>query len=313
MRTRANQNLKKIKKSKASPSEIETYLTDLEKATDAEIEFWDDYWQFLSKERERRLEDILDALHDAKLADGNFENCSRIVSAAFANDPLCTAGSTKVFDNRFNFGNIASSLNSFQALYAGENYATAFLEKFGHEQGTYLGVEGFNPSVLRAQPGDFSHFQLNIELDTYIDLRKIDRLKNFVAVTKDIEIPKSYLARAKKLFGKTSKLTIVATAVKLKQALLFKEHAQWPTLLNQPSNSQWFGHYVKEAGISGIVYPSVKNKYGYNVVMFTDNIHGSSSSAKLVTDWPTVPKDRQFLDTTNSHLMQFKPTKNIIN
>lgn len=304
MRTKKNSTHEKFKTT-GGLDEIETYLVDLEKSTAEELEFWEEYWSYFSREREKRLDDISDALNAGKIHDGEFKKCSRIVAAKFANDPLCTVGSTKISSNRFNFGSISQSLVSFQALYVGEDFNTAYLEKYGYEYGTRMGLTGYDPSVLKAQPGGFSHFELDVEIETYLDLRSIDKLQPFVDVLREIKIPQAYINRSRKLFGRDIGLNTTTNVVKLKRALLHREQAQWPTLLDMPSNSQWFGYYAKQAGISGIVYPSVKSKYGFNIAPFTENFDDSSSNVKLTEKWPTVPADRHALDSSNFKIMMF--------
>lgn len=62
---------------------------------------------------------------------------------------------------------------------------------------------------------------------------------------------------AKKL--KQPEARTVKTIEELRLSLFDPSFTQWGTVIDQPSASQWFGYYVREAGIHGIIYPSVRH------------------------------------------------------
>lgn len=71
--------------------------------------------------------------------------------------------------------------------------------------------------------------------------------------------------------------------------------------LDQPSNSQWFGHYAKLTGIQSIVYPSCRNTSGYNVVVFTENFENTDSVAEITDEVSFIDSVRKRIDSTNFH------------
>lgn len=82
--------------------------------------------------------------------------------------------------------------------------------------------------------------------------------------------------------------------------LLDPNYAQSPTIVDQPAASQWFGFYVKEAGIQGIVYPSVRNKIGYNLAVFPENIIGTNAKLRLLDPAAGVKSQDTFLSAENA-------------
>ena len=80
-------------KRKAFPKRyVEDRLIELEKISEAERNFWRDFQFFLSQEREKRINEIFDALASNCVSDVSFK-VGRIVEAKFRNDPLNSDGS----------------------------------------------------------------------------------------------------------------------------------------------------------------------------------------------------------------------------
>lgn len=71
---------------------------------------------------------------------------------------------------------------------------------------------------------------------------------------------------------------------------------QWGTLIDQPSASQWFGYYVREAGIHGIIYPSVRHSDGYNLAVFPDTFGDTAGRIELIDVAAGVRLEDRVLD-----------------
>lgn len=294
MRPRKNAALKK------DPEvTIESHLIRLEKLDKEHFSFWEDYWGFLSREREKVIEDIQDALFISKLGPLEIKGLSRIVGGQFGHDPLCTVGSTLAAGGRFNFGQISSSIHPFHALYLAEDYATAFCEKYLYREDENLG-NGLTPVELQfEEPGTNVHCKVNIQLNNYLNLCDDLALQNFLDVISKIEPNEELQARAYKL--KMGKLTTAKTVEKLTMNIFESNYKQWATWLDQPSNSQWFGHYAKLAGIQAIKYPSCRNTSGFNVVVFTENLENTDSIIEIPDAASFIDPLRKKMDGSNHH------------
>lgn len=66
-------------------------------------------------------------------------------------------------------------------------------------------------------------------------------------------------------------LKTIQTPKELHKSLFEVHYQQWITWLDIPSNSQWFGHYVKQAGIEAIIYPSLRYNC-YNLAVYPENL-----------------------------------------
>ena len=73
--------------------DIDALLVKLEKQTEEHLGFWSDLQAHLTQEREKRLDDILDALFSARTHQHQLERCSRIVDSEYSATPLSAIGS----------------------------------------------------------------------------------------------------------------------------------------------------------------------------------------------------------------------------
>jgi hypothetical protein len=171
---------------------------------------------------------------------------------------------------RFNFGRISSYYKDFYCLYIANDYDTAYREKYSvsEERSDNLSNEEF---YLR-KPGSFSHYRINLRLSDVLDARIEENLNGFCRVISDIQPAKEFQKMAKKLgFGE---LKTIRTPENLKTALHEGNFQQWSIFADQPSPSQWFGHYVRTAGLQGIIYNSTKNSAGFNIAVYPDQLTG---------------------------------------
>lgn len=278
---------------------VESHLIRLEKLDKEYFSFWEDYWGFLSREREKLIDDIKDSIFSVKSGNLEIPKLSRIVEALYGHDPLCTVGSIKSTGGRFNFGQISSSIISFQALYLAQNHQTAYCEKYLYREDEKL-VDGLTPTDLHfEEPGTNVHCKIDVHLENYLDLRVTGTLENFIKVISQIEPTEELQARALKL--KMGRLSTAKTEEKLLKNIFEHNYKQWGTWFDQPSNSQWIGHYAQLAGLQAIAYPSCRNTAGYNLAIFTKNFDNSDAVIEISDEVPFIEPTRKKIDQTNFH------------
>ena len=257
---------------------IHNQLVELEKLTSDQIELWGEFQRYLASEREKRLPELLDALTENRQSEIVIENGSRIVETMYATNPLCSVGSViRPPGGRFNFGPISSFYKTFHALYLASDYQTAFSEKFPPPDN--MDSSELQPEQYAlAQATSFVHSRVKISLSNVLDLRNANALKGFSEIVCRRETPKKF-----KEWGEQvgfPDLGTIQNENALFENILAKNYEQWCFLLDQPSNSQWLGHYAKKAGMEGIIYPSVRNTEGFNVAIFPENIEESEVSLR---------------------------------
>lgn len=278
---------------------VESHLLRLEKLDKEYFAFWEDYWVFLSREREKLIDDIKDSIFGARSGALEIQKLSRIVEGLYGHDPLCTVGSLKAPGGRFNFGQISSSIISFHALYLAENYQTAFCEKYIYRDDEKL-ADGLTPTDLHfEEPNTNVHCKVNIYLENYLDLRNQGTLIEFLSVISKIEPSEELQAKAFKL--KMGRLSTAKTEEKLLKNVFESNYKQWGTWFDQPSNSQWIGHYAKLAGLQAIAYPSCRNTSGYNLAVFTENFENTDAYIEITDPVSFIDPTRKRIDSSNFH------------
>lgn len=278
-----------------SPSRfVENELIRLAKLNNNQKLFWKEFQQYLIDEREKRIGAIVSAITSTRKVDGCFE-FGRIVTARYAQDPLNGAGSVILPPGgRFNFGRALTYSNYFIGLYFADTFDTAFAEKFHQSQQPDDEICNF---ALK-EPDSFSYYKTKIKLDSYIDLTESETQQAFIEAIRDIHIPDYFKQNANNVGIDVS---LVTTAQGLTRNLLDPEYSQWASWVDQPSPSQWFGHYVRLAKIQGILYSSVRNQAGRNLVVFPDNFVESKSIIELADEVPSVPDSRKYINSDNYH------------
>ena len=118
-----------------------------------------------------------------------------------------------------------------------------------------------------------------------LDIHRAACLKNFIELTRHF----TFSDRLKKLAGLLHfpPPRLIATAEELKRNLLDPLWRFLPMQMDIPSNSQIFGQIAMEAGVGGILYPSVLTGEDC-IAVFPTCVPGTSSF--LVVDDP-VPKE----------------------
>ena len=290
---------------------IESYLVKLKELDDKLFSFWEDFWAFLSREREQRIDDIKDTLYRSRIENVEFKECSRIVSPTYSTHPLCTKGSVVCPGGRFNFGNISTSLESFHCLYIANDFQTAFAERYLMSKDETIGKGHLEPHDLVFQkPDSHIHCRVDVELESVLDISEDQSLEEFVKIISEITPSQELYSRAEKLNLGT--LRTVKDVTELKRSIFEENFKQWGIWINQPSNSQWLGHYVRQAGINGIKYPSCKYREGFNIAIYPDTFGNTDSSVKLVDKFKHIDDSKTIINKNTFKFFQDDNENSII-
>jgi RES domain-containing protein len=290
----------KLKKKVTPHRFIENEIVRLERLDDESRDLWADFQGHLASERDKVLDQIKDSLLESSSFDYSGNNFSRITGSQFSQNPLSAKGSYLAPPGgRFNFGRSISYQMYFPALYLASDYKTAFAEKF-HQSDDYVGRNGLNIFDLGLrETGSFLHVRTNFHLERILDLRDENVFRLFYNSISHIKIPDIIKNRVKKL---RTNLSLVDSAKDLRRSIFDPNYEQWDTWIDQPSPSQWFGHYVRLAGIQGILYPSVRNMEGLNLAIFIDQFEDSDSYVELSDEVGHIDEEFRKLDNNNFNL-----------
>ena len=282
---------------------VEYALCDLRKANKKVRSFYKDYHTYLATQRNLLIDEIVKSLKGVgrRRKKGIFY---RVVSAKYMNDPLCTVGSL-LHSGRFNFGNISYDYPDFACLYVSSNENGAKYEKFPNQSNALL-----SSAEMSLVPDDsFLTSRCEVNLTKCFDIRTQNSLKHFTKVISQIDPTERFQKKWRKMNRKVSgrskvaPLRTIKTIEELYKSLFEIYYEQWITWLDIPSNSQWFGHYVKEAGIEAIMYPSLRYNDCYNLAIYPKNF-GPKSYVRLIDDHTSVPKDRAEINKKNHRFFE---------
>lgn len=278
---------------------LNAYFEKIDSAQAREEEFFRTYIKWLEDQREKRITEITDSLNSAATSSvsGRYY---RIVDMLYVNDPLCVYGSTLNSGQRFNIGNGIAHYRSFPALYVADTDGTAYTERF-HQPMTYSRAE-LKPNDF-ALRGDYACVGVEVTVNSCIDLTNKTNLKDFNDIISSIKPSREMLDFARSIGIST--LRTVQTTTELLGTLLSEQYQKHPTVLDMPSNSQWFALYCLRAGITAIKYPSVRNASGTNLAILIDNLSDSSSNIKLTTASAAIHASRREINHTNLNFFKF--------
>lgn len=283
----------------AEPDTIDAYLNNLvekkAKHRKRQIEFIDAVQRQIEAQWEQRAEKISAALHSASTTSWSAK-LGRIVDAKYATDPLCTVGSTSAKGGRFNIGlGLNPTIQAFPALYLADTFGTSYAECFHYE------YEDENAAILNLHDkGGFSFVVADVKLHRVLDIRKDSALSKYATAIQEVGANFATKTEAKKLGIRN--LNVPRKKSEIYRALHTPNFLSLPTWIKRPSMSQWFGYQTKSAGIEGIIYNSVRNSAGWNLVVFPEALK-LSSSIELVGQNPAVPMERQKLNSENRSIM----------
>lgn len=244
----------------------------------------------LEASRQDHRQALLDALRAGSQAGLEIRGWSRIVDYRHSLAPLSVAGSLKAEGGRFNIGGRLSpgTFTPFPALYLGEDYATAYQERFGppfRSQGSGLTGAEF---ALR-KPGSFTQVQVHGQIDLVLDVGNVTALKPFVDVIRKFGLPAAVRPLARQLSLRHPP-GLVRSASALRRQLLNPNWRILPMHYDLPANSQVFGRIAAAAGLQGILYPSVRASGKRCLALFPQNWANSGSYIE-VSD-PVPPEAR---------------------
>jgi hypothetical protein len=178
-----------------------------------------------------------------------------VVDYRYSLAPLSSAGSVlNDPGGRFNIGDIdATKFPTFPGLYLASNPETALLERFGGSDGALGPLD-----LALRKASSYSNVAVNGEIGTVVNLDDPAKLQPFVDIVGGFTVPAEFASRARRL-GLTP-LQLVDSAAALRRELVDARWRNFPMQVDVPSSSQIFGQLVADAGIEGILYPSVKTQ-----------------------------------------------------
>ena len=292
VRGKAHKSYSQAKKILAPNKYLNDQFDKLDKLTEAYIDIERQIGDYYWSERTKRKDDIIDALRASTIEPYSNDKLYRAVGYKFSQDPLCTLGSIKVVGGRFNFGEFDEAIQSFHALYLADSPQTALFEKYP-DKSTYTQEEVNALNLISISENErnkfyglnitesYSNYRISIQLENIIDIRTDKSLQKFLDVINDIPFPE-YLNIELKKFDQSPR-TSVQTIKQIRDTLYDVNWRLMPSFHNRPSNSQWFGHYCRLAGIQAIIYSSTKCS-GYNLAVFPDNLQNSQNSYIKIAD-----------------------------
>jgi RES domain-containing protein len=239
----------------------------------------------LERHRSRCSAELIDAVRAAASGPRSFTGWSRLVDYQYTNQPLSLAGSLKGDGGRFNIGAALNpaTYTPFPALYAAEDFATAFRERFAMDQHQSVGGLTAGEIALR-RDSSFSQVALHIHVESVIDVGDLSSLKAIAGIFGRIQMPASVGKLARRLGLKAPWL--VRSASGLQQQLL---HSNWrvnPVQYGLPANPQIFGRLCVAAGVHAILYPSARNAGRQCVALYPQNWRETACRVELVGPCP---------------------------
>ncbi|MGH8260496.1 MAG: RES domain-containing protein, partial [Steroidobacteraceae bacterium] len=255
----------------------------------------------LELERQRRSEDLIEAIRASLVPGEPFEKWARIVDYRYCLAPLSIVGSLKDDGGRFNIG---AGLNpaafpAFPALYIAEDYPTASRERFGTDFET-VRRDGLAPHELALRtPGSFTHVALRGQLELVLDVGDLSALQRIAAVLREFSLPDRVRQLARRL-GMRAPPGLVRTPRALQRQLLHPNWRVLPAQFDLPANSQVFGRIAAAAGAHGIRYPSVRQGNRYCLALFPQNWSATSSFVEVMDGAPSTARLLRIDGTTRA-------------
>ncbi len=243
----------------------------------------------LEEQRQREPTALAAAIQAGADGPFAFEGWSRIVDYRYSLTPLSVRGSLTEDGGRFNIGAglNPASFTPFPALYVGQNYATAFAEKFGSIPTDAISELSAADLALRS-PSSFTHVALRGRVELILDASKPAALAPFVRIIQKFHIPFGAMQTARKFGGKPPGL--IRSTETLMAQLADPDWLKAPMQFDLPSNSQVFGRIAAAAGLHGILYPSARAAGKRCLALFPQNWGGSESFIEIADGSPLETK-----------------------
>lgn len=280
------------------PGESPLNLLTLDRFSEADLDAWlslsanlDELARILyfavEPERIRRRGELIDALNEKPSAPADFDGWVRVVDTRWTLGPLSSIGSLRTYGGRFNIGRDVTSSNRspFPALYVGENFETAYRERFQIERGESAG--GLTPEEL-ALGASTSNYRVRGHVERVFDASNLGSLSPIARVLARFKMPAEAIAIAKLLKMRKASDMMVRDATSLRTALQVSNWRVWPVQYELPAPSQIFGDLVRAAGYEAIRYRSTKSRSGYCLAVLSGNLGSDSTFVELVD--PAAPE-----------------------
>lgn len=258
---------------------------------------WDHY-QYLAYKRSLISDQLKQSLlQNCKAYE--FSNWCRVVDYRFANEPLSAKGSIlSDLGGRFNIGDIDQvKFPKFAGLYLAENPATALREKCGMDpQDDRDGLTGDELNLIN----NTAIIKVKGNITNILDLTEPKSLHAFYNQIKTIHLPLQFIARARKL--KIDAMIPVRHETELLDTLLREQWRIMPMQFDIPANPQILGQLVHNAGIEGILYPSVKTQ-NKCLVIYPDNFRLTDSYIETEGESPESVTHKRIDKNTFNHFI----------
>jgi hypothetical protein len=229
------------------------------------------YKAFFGYEAQRAsaYEELSSALLETAIKDWSQTGWHRTNSAQYHS--LSSKGSMQWVGGRFNFGKRIDNLRfqPFPALYLASDRDTAVREVYKKTEDEVIG-DILTPYDLALQdPRSITWAVVDIKLSLVYDLTVKENLMPFLKVIKDFRTVDGLHEISDRLG--LPRLNTIKDVNVLLENLLKPNWEEAPTIGDHPSNSQVFGKLVKDAGIEGILYPSVRGS-GSCIAIYPENL-----------------------------------------
>jgi len=295
------------------PNDFPATIHVLDRFSESDLEVWkkrsrelddvhDVLYHGLEGERQRRKDQLVDALNAKPGPPLDFSGWARMVQYKYANDPLSAAGSVRSIGGRFNIGNDCDESGAavvFPGLYIGDSHETAFRECY-QSSSEKMEATGLTAAEMSLRKSDTA-VRVRGRIERVFDVRNIDSLKAVAKVLAKFSVPPELerLARSLRL-GRPDSL-LIRTPLRLQTNLQDVNWRAWPVQFGLPSPSQRFGLMLKWAGYEGVLYRSSKQPGSNCLAVFPSNICSDRSFVELQDEFPeTVIHSRLDMTTASA-------------
>ncbi len=267
-------------------------LLELDRFSAANLERWkrisadldelsDILYSGIEPQRQRHYGELIEALQSVPKSPLHFERWTRLVSYRYALSPLSAAGSLMSYGGRFNVGlDVDKAIRApWPALYIGENFQTAFREKFQISKDER--VDGLSPEELALTPGgSFTAVQLDGHLELVFDLGQEGVLDPLCGILSKMSLPAEARRLQKRLGLSNQQVYMVRSASRLLNDALVKNWRGAPVQFGVPATSQILAGLILDAGYEAIRYPSTMGG-GECVAVFPHKLASDRSHVAL--------------------------------
>lgn len=240
----------------------------------------------LEPQRQRHHEAMITALQCVAPASLTFSRWTRLVTWRYSTNPLSAAGSLLGYGGRFNIGcDVDKTMRApWPSLYLGENFETAYREKFQLDRGDR--IDGLSPEELALHPGNsFTALCLDGQLERVFDVDHPGAFDGLCTVLRKMKLPAEARRIQRRLGLPSRTVFMIGTVNRLRSEALLKNWRAMPAQFGLPAASQILGSLILDAGFEAIRYPSTKGD-GSCLAVFPHKLSSSQSYVALSDDPP---------------------------